>query len=144
MPWLGIAEFEAGLQRVARQADDASKLIVAKSAAVLIKEAQSDFSGTRKWVSGDRGGRHLDPPAHTGGDQPNVISGDLRRSIKAEPIVRLGLATYGTSVGPKVAYGRRVELGYLGSHGYPFFDPAVERARLVFAEIARTEWAKFV
>lgn len=143
MPWLGISEFEAGLKKVAKQADDASKLIVAKSAAVLIKEAMSDFSGTRKWVSGDRGGRHLDPPEHTGGDQPNIISGDLRRSIKADPITRFGLATYGTKVGPRVAYGRRVELGYMGSRGYPFFDPAVERAHLLFAAIAREEWAKF-
>lgn len=144
MPWLGISEFENALKKVVSESDRASALIVAKSAAVVVKEAQLNFQGSRKWVSGSRGGRHIDPAEHVGGDKPNVISGDLRRSIKAEPIKRFGLNDYGTSVAPKMTYGRRVELGMNGSPGYPFFGPAVEKMRPLLEAIARETWAEFL
>jgi hypothetical protein len=144
MPWLGLSEFENAMTKVARDADLASKAIVAKSAAVVIKTAQANFEGARKWVSGSRGGRHMFPARHVGGDRPNVVSGDLRRSIKADPIIRFGLAHYATRVGPRVAYGRRVEFGLHGSPGYPFFNPAVEESRPELARIAADTWRQFL
>ncbi|MEC5149142.1 hypothetical protein [Cryobacterium sp. GrIS_2_6] len=146
MGWLGISEFESALKKVAAQADDASKIIVAKSAAVVVKEAMSNFEGTRKRIMGPRAEKygHLVADRHVGGDKPNVISGDLRRSIKADPITRFGFTEYGTKVAPRMAYGRRVELGLNGSKGYPFFEPGVLNARPLLAAIARDAWAEIV
>jgi hypothetical protein len=144
--WLGISEFGAALEKISKQADDASKVIVVKSSAVVIKESQANFEGTRKRVMGPRAQKygHLVADRHVGGDKPNIISGNLRRSIKADPITRFGLAEHGTKVGPRMGYGRRVALGLDGSKGYDFFAPAVATARPLFAAIARDTWAEFI
>ncbi len=133
MPMTGASAVQAALRKVTREADAASRVIVSKSAALVIAESKSNFSGS-----------HAKGQPHVGGDQPNVVSGNLRRSIEASSIVRIGFATYAASVGPTAIYGRRVELGYQGSRGYPYFTPAVEKTRIPISRIAYSTWAEFL
>ncbi len=142
--WVGLPELRAALDKVAADASVVAREIVAEEAALVISKAMNNFEGSRKFVKGSRGGRHVVPDFHVGGPKPNVISGDLRRSIKADPIISLGFGVYGTKVGPRMAYGRRVELGYKGSQGYPFFTPAAHDAEADFATIAFRRWSQMI
>lgn len=103
--WEGLKAFEDALTRISAEADAAAKSIVTKGAAIIEAKAKANFSGAHK-----RG------EPHVGGDKPNVVTGSLRRSIRHYPVVRHGVADYGTSVFPSAIYARRVELGYSGSH----------------------------
>lgn len=127
--WIGVREFEAAITRMVTEAEAAAKSTVTKSAALVEKAAKQNFEGTHK-----RG------EPHQGGDKPNVVTGTLRRSIRHEPVRKLGVGTFGTTVGPATIYGRRVELGFAGSQGYPYFGPAVEANRERMLEIAQENW----
>lgn len=113
----GMDEFESAMRRVRAATDAASKEIVTTDAAMLTTAAQANFSGS-----------HRRGEPHVGGAFPNIVSGDLRRSIRADPITRWADASYGTSVAPHMVYGRRVELGWQGSTPHAFFQPAVSTA----------------
>jgi hypothetical protein len=103
--WDGLDAVLASIERVATQADMAAKAIVAQSAAVVEAKAKANFSGS-----------HKKGEPHVGGDKPNIVTGTLRRSIRADPVTRRGVGDYGTTVAPRVIYARRVELGYSGTH----------------------------
>lgn len=141
MAILGLHEFEAALKRVAFEADEAARVAVAKAAALAESKAKANFEGS-----------HAAGEPHVGGDKPNVVAGTLRRSITTDPIRRYSLGDYGTVVAPRVAYARRVELGYPGSEGrghartraFPYFTPAAEDARREFRSIARDTWASYL
>jgi hypothetical protein len=130
MGFVGYSELQAALLRLEVKVDLVTRQIVAKAAAVVEKEAKSNFEGS-----------HRRGEPHNGGSMPNVVSGDLRRSITATPVARTGLATYAARVGPTAVYGRRVELGWNGSAGYPYFDPAVKSSRAKFGALAASVWA---
>lgn len=115
-PWEGLRDYDAALEALTKLMDDAVKTVVVKTGAELVKQAQANFSGSHK-----RG------QPHVGGDKPNIVSGDLRRSIKADPVTRFSIGDYGTTVAPTMIYGRRVELGFKGSRKYPYFEPAVRK-----------------
>jgi hypothetical protein len=66
-----------------------------------------------------------------------VRTGTLRRSITVFGPNRLAAGVYEAFVGPTAVYGRRVELGFVGSDslgrrfnqaGHPYLGPAVEEA----------------
>lgn len=130
MGFVGYNEVQAALDRLAVKVDLATRQIVAKAAAMVEKEAKSNFSGS-----------HKRNESHSGGSEPNVVTGDLRRSITATPVARTGVASYTAAVGPTAAYGRRVELGWNGSAGYPYFNPAVKTSRAKFGALAAATWA---
>lgn len=113
----------------------ASKVIVTQSGALVVRLAQENFEGS-----------HKKGEPHQGGDRPNIVTGYARRSIMMNPIIKTGLSAFNTKVGPTAIYGRRLELGFNGSKGYPFFGPAVERANEMFptlqAEVYRTYMTK--
>lgn len=128
---IGFEQFSAAIDKVIAQADAAAKATVAQAAAELEKSAKSNFSGTHK-----RG------QPHVGGDLPNVVTGTLRRSITHEPVKKIGLGTWATTVGPTVVYGRRVELGLNGSKAYAYFSPAYRDLLKRFRDIAAENWRK--
>ncbi|MGE0399946.1 MAG: hypothetical protein AB7T06_24740 [Kofleriaceae bacterium] len=125
----GVDAFFAALEKIERAADEAVREVVATASTLLVSEAQANFVGS-----------HARGEPHVGGDKPNIVSGDLRRSIRADPITQYGKADYGTTVGPRMIYGRRVELGFNGSPGYPYFGPAVEKVRPEFERMAADIW----
>lgn len=131
--WLGVGELEAALTKVAGQAEEASRALVERSAAMVEAAAKANFDGS-----------HARGRPHVGGSKPNVVTGTLRRSIHADPVRRYGLSDYGTVVGPHVIYGRRVELGYNGSTPHPYFAPAVQAVRPRFAELSARTWREFL
>lgn len=129
----GLQGVFAKIEEVAAQGDLAAKTIVTRGAALMEKEAKANFSGA-----------HKKGQPHVGGDKPNVVTGTLRRSIRSAPVTRLGMAEYGTSVSPSTVYARRVELGYRGSKGYPYFRPAAEKVRPQLEALAKATWAQFL
>jgi hypothetical protein len=141
MPILGLAEFRAAIEKVAAETDAAARLAVTKAAAYLEKEAKAGFEGV-----------HGKGQPHVGGDKPNVVTGTARRSIRSDPVSRMGLGDYRTIVAPRAVYYRRLELGYPGGQGrghqhtraFPSFGPAAEKAREKFPEIAGDTWREFL
>lgn len=131
--WIGVDAFLNGLKKVGDQADAASKQIVSKGALLLTREAQSNFQGAHK-----RG------QPHVGGAQPNVVTGALRRSIRPDPVVRTGVFEFGTTVGPRLIYGRAVELGYMTRRAFPYFFPAVQKVTPQLRALSEATWAEFL
>lgn len=128
--WIGEDAMFAYLDKIEEAADKATKELIATASARLVREAQSNFSGA-----------HARGEPHVGGSKPNVVSGDLRRSIKSDPITRYAKADYGTIVAPRMIYGRRVELGFQGSPAYPYFAPAAEKLQPQFERDAADIWS---
>lgn len=128
--------------KVANASDKATYMMVTQAAALAEAEAKHNFSGA-----------HAKGEPHTGGNRPNIVTGTLRRSIRADPVRRLGFQEWGTHVGPRVIYGRRVELGYdRGGRGpghqrtrpFPYFGPGVESARAQYAALVVRIWRQFI
>jgi len=131
--WSGIPGFNSAMDYVMKRSDDAAKEVLAKSGALVVSKAMRNFEGS-----------HAKGDPHVGGDKPNIVTGYLRRSIQMDPISRVGIGQYQTRVGPGAIYGRRVELGWNGSAGYPFFGPAAEEAQDQFWDLAQKTWASFL
>lgn len=141
MALLGVPELRAALAKVAAQTDGAARATVAEAMAEVVAAAKGNFEGSHK-----KGEPHT-------GSKPNVVSGDLRRSIISTPVVKLATGEWGSEAGPTQIYGRRVELGFRGTDalgrrfnqsGYPYFVPAVEEVEPRFAVIGARNWAKFL
>jgi hypothetical protein len=133
---IGLREFEAALTRVAGEADAATQRAVARMSSLTEAAAKGNFQGSHT-----RG----EPHVGTSPPRPNVVTGNLRRSIKTDPIERRGLGDYSTRVAPRAIYARAVELGRRpGSNAYPYFVPAVDAVRPRFPEITVEEWRKFL
>ena len=131
--WHGIADLEKAFVRAGVQVDAAAKANVSVAAMTLIKDAQNNFQGS-----------HKKGEPHTGGDKPNIVTGNLRRSIMADSINHFGMGVYSTQVGPTMKYGRRVELGLAPTGAYPYFGPAAAVLRREMAAIATANWARFI
>jgi hypothetical protein len=142
VPILGLREFETALRNVAFNADEAGRIAVTKAAALVERKTKENFVGA-----------HKKGEPHTGGDRPNVVTGTARRSVRSDPIRRLGLGDYSEIVAPRAIYYRRLELGWPTSDGtrghavtrpFPSFGPAVEDARREFPKIAADTWRGFL
>jgi hypothetical protein len=112
--WKNADDFNNAIAYMAKLTDEASRYVVQAGSLMLISQGQKNFQGS-----------HAPGEPHVGGSFPNVVTGNLRRSISADSVLRLGLADYSVNVAPRMDYGRRVEYGYNGSRGYPYFTPAV-------------------
>lgn len=142
MHLLGIAEVEAAFDRILKDVEQANRDIVAESAALVENRIKSNFQGS-----------HRRGEPHTGGDKPNVVTGTLRRGVRHTPIVRDGVAGAMTTLGPTSVYGRRVELGFVGTDSrgrnyhqppYAYFGPGVDETRAALPEIARRRWSRAI
>jgi hypothetical protein len=133
MTWTGVNESDAALEALLRRADTAVREIVEKSSLLLVAAAQKNFSGS-----------HRRGQPHVGGAAPNIVTGELRRSITADPVRKRGQADYATTVAPRMIYGRRVELGFQGSQGYPYFTPAVDTVIPQLEKLGARIWREHV
>lgn len=116
--------------RMGAKADVVARRNVEELSMRLIKYAKDNFEGSHKK------GR-----PHVGGPKPNIVTGNLRRSIQSQGITSVGPATYKVTVGPTAKYGRRVELGYSNrSRPYPYFGPASLKVRSEAQGIAMENW----
>ena len=144
MPMLGLNEFMAALRRAEAGANAASRAAVAITGAKVEAEAKANFEGS-----------HAKGEPHVGGNKPNVVTGQTRRSIRMDPIARYGLADFGTIVAPRVKWARRLELGWPAErddgkvgHGvtrpFPYFAEPALRARSEFRSIAAEQWSRYL
>ncbi len=136
----GVTEFSAAIDRLILRANAAAIEAVTTGAALIERNAKSNFEGN-----------HKKGQPHVGGSKPNVVTGTLRRSIHSEPVEQLSVGRYQAKVGPSVIYGRRIELGFRGSDSlgrnyrqppYPYFGPAVEAAQPLLDGIFTRAWAR--
>lgn len=135
MKMFGVAEWQKKFAEAAIGVDLAARANVTVAAAELVKEAMANFEGA-----------HRKGEPHVGGNKPNVVTGTLRRSIKADPIRRDMTGGYSTTVGPQGAvYSRAIELGRKGhNRPFPYFGPAAASVRARMTGIAVVNWAKYV
>ena len=112
----GLKEFSAAIDKMIADVDIATHLAVSKGISVIERQAKENA---------------------TGRPGPNIEFGNLRRSIRSTPVQALGAGSYMAEVGPRMIYGRRIELGMQGPDSlgrqinqqpYPFLGPAVKWA----------------
>ena len=130
-----VKAFEKSLEKMVGKADSAAQQLIYWGGMELVRTAQGNFSGFHP-----RGEPHI-PNSN---NFPNTVTGQLKRSISMDSITRLGVANYATTVAPRMVYGRRVELGYRGSSGYPYFTPAYNKVIPTLNVMAKLAWSQIL
>jgi phage gpG-like protein len=123
---IGLAEFDAALKAMTGMANAASREATGKGAHLIEAETKKNLAiGTHK-----RG----EPTTSAPGTPPDLVTGQLRRSIRVKGPRSIGPQTWEASVGPTAVYGRIQELGgdtgrHYASHlpARPYLAPAFER-----------------
>ena len=123
-----INEVLRGLNATQDKVETATRFAIGMVGLEVERAAKKNASnGTRV-----RRGNRIIPPRHIGpsGGGPNVITGNLRRSIKTQVVQGFG-ATYVAEVSASAIYARAVEQGLPEWNGvkYPFMEPAATRLR---------------
>lgn len=138
----GLEAFNRAIAAMQRRLDAAGRGIVAEGLAVVERAAKGNFEGSH-------------PPGfpHVGGNRPNIVTGNLRRSIRSTPAHRTGVASWAGETGPTAVYGRRIELGYPGggsgpgqqrTRAFPYVKPAADDSHKRLRAVAAKRWAKAV
>jgi len=139
---IGLSEFQAAFIKVGAQADQAAKASVQEGTKYFLNQAINGFEGS-----------HAAGEPHVGGNKPNVVTGNLRRSLKAQGIEHIGIGEWSGTAGPSMAYARRVELGAKGpdslgrimnSRPFPYVQPAYDELQKKLPSIVATNWTKYV
>ena len=117
-----------GLNAAQDKIEEATRYALGMAGLQVERQAKINASnGTRV----RRGGRIV-PPRHIGpsGSGPNVISGNLRRSISTKVMQGFG-STYIAEVSASMVYARAVEEGLPEWNGvkYPYLRPAADTLR---------------
>jgi hypothetical protein len=131
----GMDAFRAAIKAMNVQVGLAAQANVRDASAMVVREAMANFEGSHK---------KNQPRVPNANNRPNIVTGNLRRSIRSSGIVSLGGARFEATAGPTAIYGRRVELGYNNRGSYPFFGPAVKATRARMQEVATSNWAKYL
>lgn len=115
-----LSEVISGIEKKGNQYEIATGFALGIAALEIERQAKINAStGEHK-----RGQPHIPGT----GPGPNVVSGDLRRSITTD--IRKGFKGYVATVGPTVEYARQVELGggnWKSGVKYPYLEPAVRK-----------------
>lgn len=112
----------------ATKIEQGAQIGIMRAGLEIERRAKKNFVGTRKYkiVTSKKGKVYLkvDPPRHTGGSFPNVVTGNLRRSITTS--FTKGMGTYSATVGSSMIYARSVEKGNSKNPAikYPYLEPA--------------------
>lgn len=149
----GLHLFKDTLTDIQKKADAYMLKAVREMAQVVIEDARKEFTtvaldtqgGERLLGKGEKllkGEKLSRKGAHQGGDRPNIRTGYLARSIRADFSI-IGIGRAQAEIGPRAAYGRRIELGYPGGEGrgqaktraFPFLRPGLEKAMPEITEI---------
>ena len=112
-----LAQVLAGLNLTEKKMNDAARYAIGMAAATVERQAKKNANtGTHP-----RGAGHIPGT----GPGPNVVTGNLRRSITTT--ARYGFGTYIAEVSATMSYARHVELGgtnWKPGVKYPFLGPA--------------------
>lgn len=138
---VGVAELVHALERLAVQADEATRLATATAA--------HEVEAETKRLLGLTSHRKGTPTPSSPGEPPALVTGTLRRSIHVEGPIRVGVGTWQAGIGPTVVYGRIQELGGSCGKGHaarlparPFMNPALRSLEPRLGEIYRTAWRR--
>lgn len=132
--FLGMSNLKLALEKLGANANLAAREAVTQAAAIVEAVVKGEFQGA-----------HAAGAPHTGNSRPNIVSGRLRASVHADPVNQSGEKdSWGTFVGPRMIYGRRVELGYNGSHPYPYAGPGFRKAKPLIAAAQSDVIRKFL
>ena len=135
LEWPGLHEWQAALKSIEANVDKASLAALTEIAALGERTAKGNFEG-----------QHKKGQPHVGGPKPNVVTGNLRRSIQKSSVIRQGPGWYEQNLFPTAIYSRAVELGNprVNSRAYPYFGPAMRTLRLSAQEILTKHWSKYI
>lgn len=115
-----LSQVLAGLDLTEKKVSDAARYAIGMAAASVERQAKKNANtGTHP-----RGQGHIPGT----GPGPNVVTGNLRRSIFSRTKVGFG-NTYVAEVGASMVYARAVEMGlpeWKSGVKYPYMVPAVE------------------
>jgi phage gpG-like protein len=135
----GVKELIEALSKTAEAAELAALVIVKRGQVVVEGEAKKQFE-----YSHPRGTKTPSSP----GTPPAVITGTLRRSIKSDTPVPIGIGGAEGKVYPTAIYARIQELGGQGHRGNiparPYMAPALEASRPQLQVIAVAEWRRIL
>lgn len=137
---IDFGNFDASIDELKARVNAATRDAVALGGHEIEREAKLGFVGD-----------HARGQPHVGGNQPNVVSGSLRRSIKLIPEspFSTGVGQWQVSIAPTLIYGRRIELGFHGADslgrvydqpGFPFLKPGFDKALPILPRIFRDTW----
>lgn len=135
LDWTGIPGWKEALKSTEANIDKASAAALLELAALAESKAKGNFQGS-----------HARGKPHVGGAAPNVVTGNLRRSIQRTAVQRVGQGDYLTRVFPSTVYARAVEMGNpkTGSRAYPYFGPAMKVVRANANDILIRAWSKYI
>jgi hypothetical protein len=115
-----LAQVLAGLDLTEKKVSDAARFAIGMAAAEVERQAKKNANtGTHP-----RGQGHIPGT----GPGPNVVTGNLRRSIYSQTKVGFG-SLYVAEVGASMVYARAVEMGlptWKSGVKYPYMVPAVD------------------
>lgn len=131
----GLDQFYTALAGLDSKVAVAGREAVATASMMLIADAMGNFTGAH--------GRR-EPRVPNSARQPNIVTGNLRRSIRSTGVIQTGRASFQAEVGPTAEYGRAVELGYGNRGAYPFFGPAAKRVRQQMPDISTVIFARYI
>ncbi|MHB8511488.1 MAG: HK97-gp10 family putative phage morphogenesis protein [Actinomycetota bacterium] len=136
--WEGLSEFKGAVDRMAVVVNAATRAAVIE-AAVLVETKAKQNANTGSHRKGE-------PTNATPGSGPNVVTGNLRRSITHSPPVAVGGWGHAITVGvaQTAPYGEYLEHGLRNGTTYPFFEPAVREVTPQLAEIYSRAWARAI
>lgn len=131
----GMDAFRSAIAEMNVKVGLAAQANVRDGSAMVVREAMANFEGAHKKNR---------PRVPNSSNRPNIVTGNLRRSIRSSGITSLGGARFEATAGPTAIYGRRVELGFNNRGSYPFFGPAVKATRARMQAVATSNWAKYL
>ena len=115
-----LAQVLAGLDLTEKKVSDAARFAIGMAAAEVERQAKKNANtGTHRSGVGHLPGT---------GPGPNVMTGNLRRSIYSQTKVGFG-SVYVAEVGASMVYARAVEMGlpsWKSGVKYPYMVPAVD------------------
>jgi phage gpG-like protein len=117
-----LSQVMAGMDKLEQNMESAAEYAIAMAGLAVERQAKINANtGTHK-----RGEGHIPGT----GPGPNVVTGNLRRSIRTD--VRYGFGNYIAVVGAYAEYARAVELGssrWKSGVKYPYLGPAADTLR---------------
>jgi hypothetical protein len=145
----GVKEFNTAMKAASARADLAVRTSLVEMSQVVVQESRAQFTtvvetkgGTQgvlaRGARGPAGSKIVRRGPHLDGSQPHIRTGNLARSIKADPPQQTGFGVYRAIVAPRAAYGRRIEKGFTGEDSmnrnyeqppYPYLEPGLNAAR---------------
>ena len=136
--WMGIKEFNAALTGLQTRQLVASRTALRKSLSLVERETKDLLSISSHMPN--------EPTMSAPGEPPELVTGDLRRSVKQSRIEQIGPTRFEGEVGPTIEYGRIQELGGIaGYNAYlpsrPYLEPAFHNVLPEIFATFKEEWA---